>query len=358
MVAKGPKAIQLMLQDLGVAPKDHDSPAPKENLESGKPAAQKGRGATTTKATATRRASKALASPDPSTAPNARPNKASKDESSQRPLMVTKSNRLIEAGYRVTLAEQRVLLAILTQINTHPSAPQISGDTPFELTAGGFADLFQTDRDQAYEQLKDASERLGERWVVIDAPDPDNPALAQTKTRWVQRFDYLPTQGRIRVYLANAIIPYVSSLAGTFTRYRLQSIVGLTSVYAIRLYELLIQWQSQGEREVTVDWLRDRFQLGNAYPSTHELQRRVIRPAVEQVSAHTNISVTYAPRQVGRSIVAFQFRFVLKAVPEPALAPPTEQTPRRALTRAEIASLARPGETWEEAARRLANSRG
>lgn len=357
MAAKGPKAIQLMLQNLGVAPVDRDDAAPEKDLEGGKHIDRTGRGPTMTPAPATPHDSRALASPDPGPAKKDRPKKAAKDDSTQRPMMVTKSNRLIEAGYRVTLAEQRVLLAILTQINTHPSAPPISGDTAFELTAGGFADLFQTDRDQAYEQLKDASARLGERWVVIDAPDPDNPALAQTKTRWVQRFDYLPTQGRIRVYLANAIIPYVSSLAGTFTRYRIQSIVGLTSVYAIRLYELLIQWQSQGEREVTVDWLRDRFQLADAYPSNHELQRRVIRPAVEQVNAHTNISVTYAPRQVGRSIVAFQFRFHLKAAQVPAPAPTTERAPHRALARAEIEALARPGETWEEAARRLTDSR-
>jgi hypothetical protein len=357
MAAKGPKAIQLMLQNLGVAPRDHNDAAPEEDLDGAKHIAQKGRGPTMTRAPGTRRAVRALASPGPGPAQKARPTTAAKDESSQCQMMVTKSNRLIEAGYRVTLAEQRVLLAILTQINTHPSAPPINGDTPFELTAGGFADLFQTERNQAYEQLKDASEKLGERWVVIDAPDPDNPALSKTKTRWVQRFDYLPTQGRIRVYLANAIIPYVSSLAGAFTRYRIQSIVGLTSVYAIRLYELLIQWQSQGEREVTVDWLRDRFQLGDAYPSNYELQRRVIRPAVEQVSAHTNISVTYTPRQVGRSVVAFQFRFNLKAAQVPAPAPPTERTPNRALTRAEIEAVARPGETWEDAARRLTASR-
>ncbi|MEJ2326266.1 MAG: RepB family plasmid replication initiator protein [Chromatiaceae bacterium] len=292
---------------------------------------------------------------------SAKPKRArARAESLQRPLTVTKSNRLIEAGYRITLAEQRVLLAILTQINTHPNAPPITGDTPFELTAGGFADLFQTDRDQAYEQLKDASGRLGERWVVIDAPDPENPALAQTKTRWVQRFDYLPTQGRIRVYLANAIIPYVSSLAGAFTRYRIQSIVRLTSVYAIRLYELLVQWQTQGEREVTVDWLRDRFQLADAYPSTYELQRRVIRPAVEQVTEHTNIPVTYAPRQVGRSIVAFQFRFTLKASQQPApLAPvdPADNGSFKKLRRADIERLARPGETWGDAINRLTSSR-
>lgn len=359
--SKGPKAIQLMLEELGLpleSPTIVQAQAEDAQIEEdGKQQRQQRPKPIATDMDEKRQSKgKSGAAPLSTRLRHARAGV----ESPQRPLTVTKSNRLIEAGYRVTLAEQRVLLAILTQINTHPNAPPITGDTPFELTAGGFADLFQTDRDQAYEQLKDASGRLGERWVVIDAPDPEDPTLAQTKTRWVQRFDYLPTQGRIRVYLANAIIPYVSSLAGAFTRYHIQSIVGLTSVYAIRLYELLVQWQSQGEREVTVDWLRDRFQLADAYSSTYELQRRVIRPAIAQVTKNTNITVTYAPRQVGRSIVAFQFRFTLKASQQPApmtsVGPLVKGSPKK-LTKTDIERLARPGETWDDAINRLIGSR-
>jgi hypothetical protein len=100
--------------------------------------------------------------------------------------------------------------------------------------------------------------------------------------------------------------------------------------------------------------------LADAYPSTYELQRRVIRPAVEQVTEHTNITVTYAPRQVGRSIVAFQFRFTLKASQQPApLAPvdPADKGSFKKLTRADIERLARPGETWGDAINRLTSSR-
>ncbi len=38
-------------------------------------------------------------------------------------LLVVKANRLVEAQFRVTLAEQRLLLCVLTQTNSHPGAP-------------------------------------------------------------------------------------------------------------------------------------------------------------------------------------------------------------------------------------------
>lgn len=269
--------------------------------------------------------------------------------------LIAKANKLIEAAYRLTLAEQRLLLAVIAQIDSRPTGDRIQ-DLSFEVSAGTIADLFEVPQKQSYELLRDAAERIAERWVVIEHPDPDTPALASTRTRWISAIDYLPSEGRIRLFLAPKIMPYLTQLAGEFARYKLKHVSAMTSVYAIRLYELLIQWQMQGEREVAVEWLKARFAVPDGYSRLFDLKRRVIEPAVEQINAHSNLWVRWSQRKQGRAVVAFRFQFGLK--PNQAVPPVlTAESARGALTRAEIERHARPGETWEEARDRLCRAR-
>ena len=226
--------------------------------------------------------------------------------------LVSKSNRLVEAAYKLTLDEQRLLLAVLTKIDSHPDKPAPTDKTRIEITASVISDLLPVSLNKAYGLLKDATDRLAERWVVIDYPDPEEPDLERTRTRWISAIDYLPKRACVRLYLAPKVLPYLTQLSGKFTSYRLQHVAQMTSVYAIRLYELLIQWQCEGEREVEIEWLKKQFMVPDNYKLIGDLRRRVIQPAVDQINEHSNLWVKYSQRKSGRSIVAFQFQFGLK----------------------------------------------
>lgn len=246
--------------------------------------------------------------------------------------LIAKSNLLVESAYKLTLAEQRLLLAVATEVDTHPNKPAVTGDTPIEITAGAIVDLFPLPQKKAYELLQDSADRLAERWVVIEYPDsdPKAPDIERTRTRWVSAIDYMPNQGSVRLYLAPKIIPYMNKLSGEFTRYRLQYVAPMTSVYAIRLYELLIKWQMTGEREVQIDWLKKQFMIEDRYNELCDLRKRVIQPAVDQINEHSNLWVKYAQKKSGRKVVALQFQFGLKDKETKSLTgPPARASGRR-----------------------------
>ena len=214
--------------------------------------------------------------------------------------------------------------------------------------------------DHSYKLLAVAVERLAERWVTIDNPDPEDSHLTRTRTRWVTAIDYRPGLGELRIYFAPKIIPYISQLSREFTRYRLQHVVSMTSVYAIRLYELLIQWQGSGEREVEVDWLKEQFQLSDKYPRMYDFKKYVLQPAVDQINKHSNLWVRRSQRKSGRVVIALQFQFGVKVPAEARAAKEvtgSKEGTRRRMTRKEIERQARPGETWEQAEARLRRPR-
>ena len=105
------------------------------------------------------------------------------------------------------------------------------------------------------------------------------------------------------------MIPYLSQLSKEFTQYKLKHVARFESVYSIRLYELLVQWNTFGEREIEVEWLKRQFQVEKKYDRVVDLKKRVIDPAVDEINQHSNFWVKYGQRKSGRTITHFQFQF-------------------------------------------------
>jgi plasmid replication initiation protein len=259
---------------------------------------------------------------------------------------VTKSNVLVDATYRLTLAEHRVMLLVLSRLDPRPGA---TVESSHEIDAQTYSATYAVGMDAAYVQLNEAAERLFNRAVIIRRPDPDNPEIIYTKTRWVQAVDYVQDQGRIRVLLADRILPYLTQIAREFTSYRLAHVAPMTTVNAVRLYEMLTQWRSRGTLEVSLKAFQDSLALNGRYPRYYDLKRFVLNPAIRQVNAFSDLRVSLSERKHRRQVKTLLFTFT--AAEEIAVLPAPSPKPK--LTRQYIEHHARPGETWDDARIRL-----
>ena len=137
-----------------------------------------------------------------------------------------------------------------------------------------------------------------------------------------------------------------------FTIYRLRDIAKLTSSYAIRLYEMLVQWKSTGARTVEIEWLKDAFLLNGKYPSIKDFKARVLEPAIDQINQTTNLWVSWDQKKTGRKVTHIIFSFGVKE----------ETTLKKKQTKTKIVDIydekflsthARKGESRDQAIRRL-----
>lgn len=285
--------------------------------------------------------------------------------------LVVKSNHIIEASYRLSVAEQRVILSAISQVRRDQ---QVTDEVLYSVTAAEIAQLCGTDQRTAYRDLQSAAERLQTRRVTLIL-EPDGVTIRSKRRRvtcWVQSVDYIDQEGRIELRFGKDILPYLTGLQREFTRYALSDVAKMTSAYGIRLYELLMQWP-EGHREIALDDLRRWLQLEDRYPSIKDLKRRVLDPAVEQINEHSPLTVTWSQRKTGRKITHLAFDYVTKSKAKPVSdKPKRERKPKTeapagdvpghaaaaakkaGLTPAQIARKARPGETWDQAAARLA----
>lgn len=221
-------------------------------------------------------------------------------------LTVYKGNQIVEAGYKLTLNEQRVVLACIAQV--HSKEALLTTDE-FELSAKDFSVLFSVSEDRAYHALTEVTESLFNRYVVIDNPYPEKPRVKRLKMRWISSIEYITDEGKIVLCFSKKMLPYLSELKGQFTRYDLKNIGNMTSIYGIRLYELLTQWRTTGTRTIEIDWLKRQFDIENSYSAIKDLKKYVIDPAVKDINVHSNYNVSWTQEKIGRKVANLTFEF-------------------------------------------------
>lgn len=231
--------------------------------------------------------------------------------------LIVKSNKLIQALQSLSLSETRLLQIAI--IDARETGKGLSTDEPLELNATRYAEAFNISPDAAYLALIEAEESLFKRQFTITNDDG-----SVTKSRWIQDANYKKGQGRIFVTLTRIVIEHVTKIDGFeqyFTSYHLKKTSDFKSVYAIRLYELLIQWRSTGKTPVfEINKFRDQLGIGvNEYTRMEAFKRRVLEIAIEQVNEFSDITVKYDQQKKGRSISGFSFTFKQKKLANGAI---------------------------------------
>lgn len=224
--------------------------------------------------------------------------------------LVVKSNKLVQALQTLTLSETRLLqLAI---VDARETGQGLSTDEPLELNALRYAKAFNVSSDAAYLALTEAEDSLFKRQFTITNEDG-----TLTKSRWIQDANYRKGEGRILVTLTRVVIEHVTKIDGFeqyFTSYHLKKTSDFKSVYAVRLYELLMQWKSVGKTPMyELNKFRSQIGIGvNEYARMEAFKRRVLDIAIDQINEFSDITVKYEQHKKGRSISGFSFAFKQK----------------------------------------------
>ena len=160
--------------------------------------------------------------------------------------LVVKSNRLNMAIQNLTLPELRIVqLAI---VDARETGKGLNTDTPLRIDGLRYAQAFDTTRQNGYARMKEAEDTLfNRRFSFIDSEGK------LVKSRWIQRVRYLDDEGAIEIVFTTDVVKGITRLDGAeefFTQYLLSQTANLSSVYSVRLYELLTQWKTAGKTPV------------------------------------------------------------------------------------------------------------
>lgn len=223
--------------------------------------------------------------------------------------VIVKSNEVIEANYTLSLVEQRVLLMCISQIN---SKDKLKKTDEFKLYPSEYMELCGVTKQAAYRDIKQASEKLFDRVVFVRNKDSKKRS-GYLKTRWVYAIRYEDNEGYLTLSFSPTILPYLSKIEGYYTQYNIKNISKMSSLYAIRLYEMVKQWKC-GWVEISVDDFRKRLCLGNDYSRIYDLKKHVINPSMKEINSKSDITVSFEQKKTSRRVTHFIFNHQLKPI--------------------------------------------
>jgi plasmid replication initiation protein len=240
--------------------------------------------------------------------------------------LVVKSNGLVKASYTLGLVEQRlILMAIVSARNTQQG---IDANTLLQVSATDYAQLFNVTRQTAFEVLTGAIETLFNRQATVQVYDTQRKRMCPLTVRWVTGMYHEKNTGVITLRFSHEVIPEITRLEGNFTSYQLREVAGISSNYALRLYELLAQWKEVGQTPIfELDEFRAQIGLlDGQYIQMCHFKTKVLDFSVKQINEHSDLLVGYQQIKSGRAITGFTFTVKPKTIKKKTLAKPKTST--------------------------------
>ncbi len=226
--------------------------------------------------------------------------------------LITKDNKLINASYSLGIPEQRVIF--LAIVEARAQERMIDARGVLQIHASSYQEQFKVEKHSAYKALKSAANGLFESYFEYDYIHEKTGKPAHRVVRWAQAVSYIETAGMIELQFTDAVIPLVTRLSEQYTEYDLKQVSELQSEYAIRLYELMMQWKSVGKTN-KIPLAEFRTKLGvepEQYKKMCNFKARVLDLAISQINDFTDVTATYEQHKAGRAVTGFTFKFKMK----------------------------------------------
>ncbi|MFZ7936372.1 replication initiation protein [Bacillus thuringiensis] len=214
--------------------------------------------------------------------------------------IVSKSNTMIEANSRLNLVEQKMLLCLASNIE-----PNDRDFKTYTFPIRQFHDLLGLSGSTKYTELSKITKELLSKVIEIRAGEE----LIQVS--WLSSAIYNRNKGTIDMRFDPLLKPFLLELSSKFTSYRLANVVKLKSTYAIRIYELLKQYEDLKERTISLENLRYYLDAMDVYPNYANFKQRVLKPSQKELEQKTDISFEFEEIKIGRKVQ--KIRFIIRS---------------------------------------------
>ena len=230
---------------------------------------------------------------------------------------VVLQNRVVECYRSMSLDEKRLFIMATPLART----TKVSSNDPIFISSSDFARECGVDLSTAYTALEMASDRLFTRFFGYTAENGD-----RVKMRWLNKVIYKAGQGGSELYFSDEVLLLLREFdaLNPYTKYKKEVVLRLKKDYSLDFYHLAKKHQTMGGFQISLDELFEQLGLPESYRRIGNLKDRVIKPSLDEITANTDIELTYENVKQGRSVVGF--KFIVKEKPKPKLIAPERET--------------------------------
>lgn len=225
--------------------------------------------------------------------------------------LVIKSNALVEASYRLSSIEQKIILTLATKIKKEDKEFR-----EYYFNLRSMANFLGLNSNSDYDYLREVTKNLLSKVIEIKTED----ALLQT--HWLESVKYFDNNSTVELRFNPELKPFLLQLKKNFTKYQLKYAIQLKSKFSIRIYELLKQYEGIGSRLLCLEDLRKYLGIrADEYSLYSNFKNKVLKVAQKELNAKTDISFDFLEIKTGRKVTELKLIIVTSKISDEALDP-------------------------------------
>lgn len=223
-------------------------------------------------------------------------------QNKSNPHLVVQSNQFINLRHTLSLAEARVFLSMVAQIEREDDDFKT-----YRIDVKDFSDMVGLKGQSSYSALKEVAESL--RYKEFKTLRQDGGWLVMG---YISSAEYLPGQGVVELSFDPKLKPYLLGLKEAFTQYDIRYIISLRSIHSVRIYELLKQYERIRVREFDLQELKYKLNIDDKYKRYTDFKTNVLEIAKRDLMKATDIYFEYEEIKQGRFIKRIRFNIFSK----------------------------------------------
>ena len=222
-------------------------------------------------------------------------------------LIITQANALIEAAYKMTLQEKRLMSLLISLVRQNDKS--FKG---YKIPISQALPLLGLENNKDfYQRLRSITRALlgrvldvnleGEEWVQF---------------QWVSRARYISKaksdigEAYIELKIHEDLEPLLLALTKNFSSIPFKAIINIPSQYSLRVLEILHNRSQRTKKEgfyIALDELKRKLGIDSAYPNFKDFRRRVLEKAELDCKAYGHIYFTYELEKKGKKVIGLHF---------------------------------------------------
>ena len=250
--------------------------------------------------------------------------------------LITIDNKLVKAGYDLELNEKRILLTFIGNIINKVKREKLTDEDgeivldekgkevwvkpeleyqetidplqKYTITAKEFSDMWRIEVKSVYEIFENIGESFRRKQIKIETEEDKIGFPWLTWSRYNKPGKYF------EIRWTPEVIPYISGLKSNFTTYQLVALVGIKSVYTIRLFELAAMLQKMKNKtlKLSLAELKEMLGISTEYESYGKFKQIVLKPAEKTISERLGRKIRFIEHKENRKVVAVTLQLFLE----------------------------------------------
>jgi plasmid replication initiation protein len=222
-------------------------------------------------------------------------------------------NVFTESRQEFTELEKKIVTLVVNQIGHQAlrGGTQLGGDMVFRVP---FLELTKTNN---HSKIADAAESLQSKRLIYRNDKTHQLDIITPFPRI--RFDLIDGQRIIELTMFSAVVPHFAELGQRYTKYDIDVMLSLSSVYSQRMFEIVSMYHNRGQHQFTyvVSRLMEMLNCPAQY-TFNDFRKNSLVIAQRELQQKANINLEWTPsRKEGKKIV--ELTFIIKSSQQLAL---------------------------------------